>query len=546
MKKSTLPVLLASALCLFCASCSDDTPTPEPDPDPDPVPVTPTVAFASDYRVEGSSVTFTVLTRNAEKAAYLLSFREGDIPNAAEVLIEGVELTGKDTYTITEKYLAEGRGYIVYAAAVNGTTLSELAKLEFTAGDGNDNLLTLTEAGKNFISYHIEAEQNATYRHVALLKKVVENFTEGVQNNEEYAQRIQMLLSIYGMAGTGPVDFTLHDMDLRPTGMHYDVMAGMPYTVMACLTDAAGNYVGDCQLDEIITHDPLDNGLRVTAEIVDLQATELTVRYVPDPGLRYIIEQPLPKSESDRLMAQGGEHALLEELFVIAPRVTEYDELSEWAYLYPQTDYLLYVVGVDGQGDRTALTGIPFTTPEEEEIDVETENLSFDHVIMASYYGPSEDENGNASYNFYVLLATEAMNPDDYGDPFPAAFPCHAINCDFYTEAPAAGNPFILPDGTYVYAETRAAGTWSPDSWAAYFDEQEEMYELLPDEGTLTVERTGIDYHIAIDMKTDKGKVYTGTYTGPITFEDRSFSPFSVGKSRWMCEMPRWHAPMRR
>ena len=235
----------------------------------------------------------------------------------------------------------------------------------------------------------------------------------------------------------------------------------------------------------------------------------------------------------DLLLAEGGKDALLEQLFISSPRVTEFTEPSEWTYLDPETEYIHYVIGVDERGDRTALLEKPFTTPEEQEVDVNTENLAFAHAILASYYGMSEDDDGNTVHNFYILVADQNMLPDEYGDPYPVAFPCHALNCDFYA-ATRGGDELTLAEGTYTFSDTSAAGTWSSyDSWAAYFDEQEEMYEFSFGGGTITVAHEGTDYRLTFDLTTEKGKAYTGTYTGPIIFEDYSFSPFAIGKSRW-------------
>ena len=145
----------------------------------------------------------------------------------------------------------------------------------------------------------------------------------------------------------------------------------------------------------------------------------------------------------------------------------------------------------------------------------------------------SEDDDGNTVHNFFILVADQNMLPDEYGDPYPVAYPCHALNCDVYA-ATRGGDELTLAEGTYTFSDTSAAGTWSSyDSWAAYFDEQEEMYEFSFGGGTITVAHEGTDYRLTFDLTTEKGKAYTGTYTGPITFEDYSFSPFAIGKSRW-------------
>ena len=53
-------------------------------------------------------------------------------------------------------------------------------------------------------------------------------------------------------------------------------------------------------------------------------------------------------------------------------------------------------------------------------------------LVLAAYARPDgeEDDDGNTVHNFYILVADQNMLPDEYGDPYPVAFPCHALNCD--------------------------------------------------------------------------------------------------------------------
>ncbi|MFR2062375.1 MAG: hypothetical protein ACLS37_11150 [Alistipes sp.] len=127
----------------------------------------------------------------------MLVRREAETPTAADVMKDGKPLPGEGTTRVTEENLASGVDYTVYAAAQRGDLIGDVVSFGFTTGtSAYDDLLTLTDMGKNFISYHIEVEPETTFRHVALLKKVVENFTDGTQSEQEYAQRIQLLLDL--------------------------------------------------------------------------------------------------------------------------------------------------------------------------------------------------------------------------------------------------------------------------------------------------------------------------------------------------------------
>ena len=81
-------LLSVSALCMLCASCSDDETGTEQ---------VPTVTFGPDRQVTATSITFTVVSAHADIAAYLLVRREAETPTAADVMKDGKPLPGEGT-----------------------------------------------------------------------------------------------------------------------------------------------------------------------------------------------------------------------------------------------------------------------------------------------------------------------------------------------------------------------------------------------------------------------------------------------------------------
>lgn len=521
--------LCAAVLLFFCTSCNEGE---------DPIPPTenPTVAFSTDKQITETTATFTIMTTAAEKAAYMLLLGEADAPAASEIMEGGTSLSGKDDYSVTVENLTGNTAYAVYAAAVNGTTLSSVAKLEFTtAAPVEKELLTLTEKGKNFVSYHIEAEQGATYRHSVILRKVIDAVTTDELTDEEYKQRIEMLLTIYGQDGTGTKDYTARDMETYAEGKTHAIYAGMDYRLIACLTDGTGGYVGDYKMIEVMTTDPQVNGLTIGTEIVDLQATEVTIRYDVAPDLLYIVEQAYPKGLSDQLIEEGGEQMLLEHLFNLAPRTQDFVKLSEWMNLVPETDYIHYVIGVDEQGDRTELFETHFTTPKEQPIDdgLDTENLEFNYLGEARCFGSTVDENENVVYEYEVLLSTEPLELQGWW-MLPTVYPCHTVKLTFYTDVEVVAENPVLTAGTYTLATSSATNTISTQYSIGdyYLNDTDLSTTIYFKSGTVDITLEGEIYTLDIDLLTEDDAIYSGLFTGEMPIEMLGPTPFSNKRSR--------------
>lgn len=513
MKKifSYAAICAALFVCLFAGACSEKNSAP---------PQLPSVTFDPSYTSTSNSATFGILPSNADKTAWMIREQTAAKPTAAQVLTDGEPLTGTPPFVVTAMMLKAQTTYTVYAVAALGDKVSELASFNVTT-KGYTDMLTLADAGKNYVSYHVEVADGTPYRHLAIQKSAVTSYSAYMDEK----QVVQLLLQLYGLTDAGAKDHTIRDLQQSADGrLPFDIIAGMPYVVMVCQTDAAGNLTDNYKLVEVTLPEPDMLSKTVQVELVEAQMTEATFKCTPDAGIRYFYEKILTKAQVDEYLAKGKE-ALMEQIFwTNTSRTFEFDKLSEWGSLMPETDYIHYVVGIDDAGDQTELIATPFTT--QKEPDINTENIEFSVVVSAMYYGLVEDENGNDAYNFYFLISDKPMSPDEYGEPVPDAFPCNAFNCDLYTTAPTG--TAIIPDGTYSFAETYVAGTWHPDyTWAANFSETEYKKQLEFTAGTITVARDGENYRITLALETSEGKAYTGTFNGPLPFQDQS-SAYSV------------------
>ena len=123
MKKFRLvPFLCTALVLLFAGACSDDENSADG---------TPTVVFSPEPVLTASSVTFTVTTTEADRAAWVVAARQTDAPDAQEILNTGTPLQN-GTQTLTKDGLTSGVAYVLYAAAARGEALSEVATLTFT------------------------------------------------------------------------------------------------------------------------------------------------------------------------------------------------------------------------------------------------------------------------------------------------------------------------------------------------------------------------------------------------------------------------------
>ena len=122
-------ILLALLVCAGVASCKDDDPGTEPPK--------PKVSLTEGTSTT-TSITFTVTPDEAEKCAYLYSKVEENAqveqPSAETVLKDGVQVSAEQATPVTLSPLDPESTYIVFAAASNGSVLSEVTTLRMETG----------------------------------------------------------------------------------------------------------------------------------------------------------------------------------------------------------------------------------------------------------------------------------------------------------------------------------------------------------------------------------------------------------------------------
>lgn len=463
------------------------------------------------------SVTFEVSTENADMAAWMILEKTAEAPTAQKILTEGTQLSGQSPYSVTADGLNANTDYTIYVVAAQGDVVSEVVSVDATTA-AYAGLLTVQDVGKNYVSYHIEAE--ADYRHLIISRKTYDSFTGYASTPEQLAQMVTLLLSLYGQVGNGPADYTLRDLDPNPSSQRpYDVLAGMPYVAIACQTDASGQqYTGSYQVEELQTLAFERLTSTIAVEIKSVTPVSVDLMCTPDAGLLYYFEHIYTPEQVDAFLKVSEDELEKQIITTVAP-ITELGKLSEWGGLTEQTSYIHCAIGVDAEGNRTEVVKTPFETTAQPEVDLT--NLHFDRVVEAAYYG----EVGPGVYDFYMVLSDQPMELDDYGDYVPSVFPCHTLVCDFLSAATSDGR---VAEGTYTYENNsdKSAGTLDPAyTFAPYYGQSVNDYqEFWFETGTITVAYEGENYRITANLTTDEGNLFTGSYVGPIDFSGSAYA----------------------
>ena len=162
------------AALLFCATgCKDDdTSGPE----------MPAVKIAPGATT-ASSISFTATPEYADAAAYVCVEKGMLIPSAENILANGTALTLDKEALVEVKNLKDTTVYVVAAAAKMGDQFGNVVSVEIKTG-AYENVLTVVEAGKSVISYHVKPSSDSKYYHLAIPKAYWDYQLEGLSDSE--------------------------------------------------------------------------------------------------------------------------------------------------------------------------------------------------------------------------------------------------------------------------------------------------------------------------------------------------------------------------
>ena len=151
------------------------------------------------------------------------------------------------------------------------------------------------------------------------------------------------------------------------------------------------------------------------------------------------------------------------------------------------------------------------------------------------YFGDFWKE-GYADY-YFILSSGEVGTTGDTNDILPKDPGNYVVLCDIWAAISADHANPILPEGVYTPNKGRANGTFNTELTFAIYNKEKvgEQYRIvnkLFKEGTITVKHVSGGYNIVVDVTTQDDEKLKFTYTGAITFSDKSDDEVNDGHIR--------------
>lgn len=178
--------------------------------------------------------------------------------------------------------------------------------------------------------------------------------------------------------------------------------------------------------------------------------------------------------------------------------------------LTPATTYLIAAVG-EKDSKRSEVVTIEMAT----EFDASAP-ATFDRQVAGFYYGVP------AGYNYaeYYVVLSEGEATEQEGI-YTTTGSGRTLSIDLYYFEPLSGDPAIT-QGTYKYATSKSLRTFDPEKTRCTVnDGKGGIRQIEFKDGTIDVRLSGSTYTITASLVTTDGEEFTGSYTGPLTLENR-------------------------
>lgn len=178
--------------------------------------------------------------------------------------------------------------------------------------------------------------------------------------------------------------------------------------------------------------------------------------------------------------------------------------------LTPATTYLIAAVG-EKDSKRSEVATIEMTTGFDA-----SAPATFDRQVAGFYYGVP------AGYNYaeYYVVLSEGEATEQEGI-YTTTGAGRTLSIDLYYFEPHSGDPAIT-QGTYKYATSKSLRTFDPEKTRGTVnDGKGGIRQIEFKDGTIDVRLSGSTYTITASLVTTDGEEFTGSYTGPLTLENR-------------------------
>ena len=178
--------------------------------------------------------------------------------------------------------------------------------------------------------------------------------------------------------------------------------------------------------------------------------------------------------------------------------------------LTPATTYLIAAVG-EKDSKRSEVVTIEMTTGFDA-----SAPATFDRQVAGFYYGVP------AGYNYaeYYVVLSEGEATEQEGI-YTTTGAGRTLSIDLYYFEPHSGDPAIT-QGTYKYATSKSLRTFDHEKTRGTVnDGKGGIRQIEFKDGTIDVRLSGSTYTITASLVTTDGEEFTGSYTGPLTLENR-------------------------
>lgn len=178
--------------------------------------------------------------------------------------------------------------------------------------------------------------------------------------------------------------------------------------------------------------------------------------------------------------------------------------------LTPATTYLIAAVS-EKDSKRSEVVTIEMAT----EFDASAP-ATFDRQVAGFYYGVP------AGYNYaeYYVVLSEGEATEQEGI-YTTTGAGRTLSIDLYYFEPLSGDPAIT-QGSYKYATSKSLRTFDPEKTRCTVnDGKGGIRQIEFKDGTIDVRLSGSTYTITASLVTTDGEEFTGSYTGPLTLENR-------------------------
>lgn len=141
---------------------------------------------------------------------------------------------------------------------------------------------------------------------------------------------------------------------------------------------------------------------------------------------------------------------------------------------------------------------------------------TFDRQVAGFYYGVP------AGYNYaeYYVVLSEGEATEQEGI-YTTTGAGRTLSIDLYYFEPLSGDPAIT-QGSYKYATSKSLRTFDPEKTRGTVnDGKGGIRQIEFKDGTIDVRLSGSTYTITASLVTTDGEEFTGSYTGPLTLENR-------------------------